>query len=313
MNDVLYYAGADIGGTSVKLGLYEKGSDTEEIIDKWEIPTDISDNGEHILTDITASIRDVCARKAIEYSKISGIGICVPGPVDTDGIVHECVNLGWKSVNICKELKELSGIPYIVAGNDANVAALGEMWKGGGKGFDSLIMVTLGTGVGGGVIIDGKIHSGSIGAAGEIGHMTVNPKETKVCNCGSKGCLEQYSSATGIVRIARNIMNISEGEVITAKTVFDMAKDGDVLADEAVNMAAEYLGIALSSIACVTDPQVFVIGGGVSGAGKFLLDKIEKYYNIYSMNTLKNKEFRIATLGNDAGLYGCIKMVIDNA
>lgn len=313
MKDVLYYAGADIGGTGVKLGLYEKSETGEALVYKWEIPTDRRDNGKRILNDVDDSIRKVCADKEIDYKMIAGLGIGVPGPVNEDGVVYECVNLGWKKVNVCSKYREISDIPVIMAGNDANISALGEMWKGGGKGASSLVMVTLGTGVGGGIIIDGRIHPGINGAAGEIGHITVNPDETAVCTCKSRGCLEQYSSATGIVRIARDIMNIPADEEISAKTVIDSAKAGDALADKAVDIAMRYLGIALSNVACVTDPQVFVIGGGVSAAGEFLINKIEKYYNKYSMNTLKNKEFRIATLGNDAGFYGCIKLVIDNS
>lgn len=313
MEDILYYAGADVGGTSVKLGLYEKGSDSEKLAEKWEIPTDVSDGGSHILNDIAVSLKKVCADKNINCQSIAGVGIGVPGPVDSDGVVHECVNLGWKSVDVCREFRNISGIPLITVGNDANVSALGEMWKGGGQGFSNLIMITLGTGVGGGVIIDGKIHAGSTGAAGEIGHMTVNPDETELCNCKSRGCLEQYASATGIVRIVKNIMNVPDSEDLDAKIVIDRAKAGDKAADKAVDKAMEYLGMALSNVACVTDPEVFVIGGGVSAAGEFLIKKIEKYYNMYSMNTLKNKKFRIAMLGNDAGFYGCIKMVMDNA
>lgn len=312
MKDILYYAGADIGGTTVKLGLYEKGPDHEELKHRWEIPTDISDGGSHILEDIAASLEQVRKDMCAGCGRIDGIGIGVPGPVDADGVVHGCVNLGWKTVDVCKTFAEISNIESVMAGNDANVSALGEMWKGGGRGFTNLIMITLGTGVGGGVIIDGRIHAGSTGAGGEIGHITVNPDETLMCNCKSRGCLEQYSSATGIVRLARSIMNISDDEELTAKTVIDMAKAGNRYADMAVDEAMRYLGIALSNVACVTDPQVFVIGGGVSAAGEFLIKKIEKYYNMYSMDALKNKEFRIAALGNDAGFYGCIRMIMDN-
>ena len=312
MDEVLYYAGADIGGTKIKFGLYKKGVCSEGLEAKWDIPTDISDSGSHILGDIAVSLKKVCADRNIDYSLIAGIGIGVPGPADSCGVVKACVNLGWKNVDVRGEFRKISGIPVVMAGNDANVAALGEMWKGSGCGFDNLVMVTLGTGVGGGVIIDGRIHPGSTGAAGEIGHITVNPYETEMCNCKSRGCLEQYSSATGIVRLAKQMMDIS-GEELDAKTVIDMAKAGDESADRAVDKAMEYLGMALSNIACVTDPQVLIIGGGVSAAGEFLIKKIEKYYNMYSMNTLKNKEFKIAGLGNDAGFYGCIKMVMDNA
>ena len=176
MDEVLYYAGADIGGTKIKFGLYKKGVCSEGLEAKWDIPTDISDSGSHILGDIAVSLKKVCADRNIDYSLIAGIGIGVPGPADSCGVVKECVNLGWKNVDVRGEFRKISGIPVVMAGNDANVAALGEMWKGSGCGFDNLVMVTLGTGVGGGVIIDGRIHPGSTGAAGEIGHITVNPK-----------------------------------------------------------------------------------------------------------------------------------------
>ena len=187
------------------------------------------------------------------------------------------------------------------------------MWKGGGRGYDSIVMVTLGTGVGGGVILQGKILTGCKGAGGEIGHMKVNMDETRVCGCGNKGCLEQYASATGIVNMAKE--NVPEGSYladkkVTAKAVFDGAKEGDAYCMEVVEKFGRYLGVALSNVAHVVDPEAFVIGGGVSAAGQILLDVVEKYYNENSMFALKNKSFHLAELGNDAGIYGAVRLVL---
>ena len=277
-----YYVGVDVGGTTVKMGMF---SDTGELLDKWEIPTRRKNNGQYILSDIVDSIEE--KRETFE-GNIKGIGVGIPGPVTADGTV-------------------------LKVGNDANVAALGEMWKGGGRGYDSIVMVTLGTGVGGGVILQGKILTGCKGAGGEIGHMKVNMDETRVCGCGNKGCLEQYASATGIVNMAKE--NVPEGSYladkkVTAKAVFDGAKEGDTYCMKVVEKFGRYLGVALSNVAHVVDPEAFVIGGGVSAAGQILLDVVEKYYNENSMFALKNKSFHLAELGNDAGIYGAVRMVL---
>jgi glucokinase len=307
------YFGIDIGGTSIKLGLFtEKGN----LLDKWEIPTRSENGGEQILSDAAKSILAKIEEKDLNKEQIKGIGIGVPGPVLEDGTVIECVNLGWGIFNVADELKRLTGYETKV-GNDANVAALGEMWQGGGKGYENLVMVTLGTGVGGGVIINGKIVTGSKGAAGEIGHITVNYDEKDSCNCNKFGCLEQYASATGIVKEAKRLLartnepsKLREIENLSAKLVFDYAKEGDNLANQSVEQLGRYLGIALSHIAHVVDPEVFVIGGGVSKAGNMLTDLIKKYYENNVMLALKNKEFRMAELGNDAGIYGSAKLII---
>ena len=270
-----YYVGVDVGGTTVKMGMF---SDTGELLDKWEIPTRRKNNGKYILSDIVDSIEE--KRETFE-GNIKGIGVGIPGPVTADGTVLKCANLGWDVFSVSNKLASLTGVGNVKVGNDANVAALGEMWKGGGRGYDSIVMVTLGTGVGGGVILQGKILTGCKGAGGEIGHMKVNMDETRVCGCGNKGCLEQYASATGIVNMAKE--NVPEGS---------------------------YLGVALSNVAHVVDPEAFVIGGGVSAAGQILLDVVEKYYNENSMFALKNKSFHLAELGNDAGIYGAVRMVL---
>lgn len=303
-----YYVGVDVGGTTVKMGLF---SDTGEILEKWEIKTRKENNGENILPDVVESIEE---KRAERGGNIKGIGVGIPGPVTDDGVILKCANLGWDVFSVKNTLAGLTGVGNVRVGNDANVAALGEMWKGGGRGYDSIVMVTLGTGVGGGIIHQGKILTGSKGAGGEIGHTKVELNETEVCGCGNRGCLEQYASATGIVRMAKKYMKedscLAGKDRISAKTVFDGAKNGDAYCLEIVERFGRYLGIALSNVAHVVDPEAFVIGGGVSRAGKIILDVVEKYYNENAMFALKDKEFRLAELGNDAGIYGAVRMVL---
>jgi len=310
-----YCFGIDVGGTSVKLGLF----DTEgNLLDKWEIPTRKENGGASILPDIAASLLDKIEERGIERAQVCGAGIGVPGPVTPEGYVPVCVNLGWKDRYPGKELSELlDGIPVRV-GNDANVAALGEYWRGGAQGYDHVVLLTLGTGVGGGVILNGKIVDGVHGAGGELGHVVVNPEEPDACNCGSHGCLEQYASATGVVRVAKRALREDpETESVlrsiadfSAKDVFDAAKAGDALALNAVDTLCRYLGLATANCALTIDPEVFVIGGGVSRAGSILTEGIGKYFHNFTP-LLKNKpKFALATLGNDAGIYGAARLVL---
>ena len=301
-----YYVGADVGGTTVKLGLF---SEQGKLLDQWEIPTNKDNNGSNILPDVAASVKE----KANEHHVvIEGIGVGVPGPVTEDGVVLKCANLGWDVFSVEDKVRELTGIEKVKVGNDANVAALGEMWKGGGEGFQSIVMVTLGTGVGGGVILNGKILTGSKGAGGEIGHTKVEYNEEDTCGCGNHGCLEQYASATGIVRMAHKELEKKHKSVghLSAKTIFDAAKAGDSFYVQIVEKFGLYLGTALSNVACVVDPDAFVIGGGVSKAGQIIIDLVEKYYNQKAMFALRNKKIVLAKLGNDAGIYGCAKLVM---
>ncbi len=305
--------GVDVGGTTVKIGLFTKSG---ENVDKWEIVTRKEEGGKYIIDDIVASIEGKIKERAIHKDNIAGIGLGVPGPVTEDGTVLKCANLGWGVFNVVKELEEKTGFT-VKAGNDANVAALGEVWQGGGKGHDSIVMVTLGTGVGGGVILGGKILTGSNGAAGEIGHLSVVYDESETCGCGKVGCLEQVASATGIVKEAKKLLNNSDKpsklrqvQYLSAKEIFDAAKEGDELANDLVEDLGKYLGLALSHIAGVVDPQAFVIGGGVSKAGQMLIDVVQKNYEKNSIFALKNKKFFLAELGNDAGIYGAAKMVL---
>lgn len=311
----MYCFGVDIGGTTVKLGLFTTEGN---LLEKWEIVTNKENHGASILGDIATSIKEKMEEKAIKTEEISGIGIGVPGPVTDDGTVLKCANLGWDVFNVAEEVTRLTGVQNVKVGNDANVAALGEMWKGGGRGFKSLVMVTLGTGVGGGVIINNKMLTGSKGAAGEIGHIMVNYEEPDTCGCGKRGCLEQYASATGIVKEAKRMLarvetpsKLREIENFTAKDIFDLAKEGDEVAKDSVEQLGWYLGLACAQIAQVVDPEAFVIGGGVSRAGEILTEVIKKNYSDKVMFALKERTFTLATLGNDAGIYGSAYMVTE--
>ena len=309
-----YCFGIDVGGTTVKMGLFTTEG---ELLDKWEIPTRNEDGGAYILNDVAASVEAKLAEKNIEKEDVAGAGIGVPGPTLDTGYVSICVNLGWKDKNPANELSELLSIP-VKAGNDANVAALGEMWKGGGEGYLDVVLLTLGTGVGGGIIINGEIAPSHRGVGGELGHITVNPDEEATCNCGNHGCLEQYASATGVVRIAKKLLAASKEEsslrtleTVTAKDVFDAAKAGDHLAVEAVEVLGKYLGLVVANVALTVDPDVFVIGGGVSKAGQVLIDVITKYYHKFAKIIGDNKaKVVLAKLGNDAGIYGAARMVL---
>lgn len=309
-----YVFGVDVGGTTVKLGLFDSDGN---MLDKWEIPTRTEDGGKKILPDIAESIQGKMEEKKITAENVAGVGVGVPGPVDGNGIVHKAVNLGWGQFDLKKELTGLLNGMRVEGGNDANVAALGEMWKGGGQGYQNLVAVTLGTGVGGGIIINGGIMTGSTGAGGEIGHIHVEDHETESCGCGNFGCLEEYASATGITRLANRALQASDkdsvlrnGEV-SAKTVFDAVKSGDELAIEVARKFGEYLGKGLGIIAGVINPEIFVIGGGVSKAGEVLFDYIRPPFEKTVFHGCKDTVFALATLGNDAGIYGAAKMVLD--
>jgi len=310
-----YVFGVDIGGTTVKLGLFdEKG----ELLDKWEIPTDKTDKGKNIVGDVCDSIKSKISGRGITAGDVMGVGVGAPGAVDEDGVMTGgAVNLGWDVFNLRTTMEEkLDGIK-VVAGNDANVAAYGEMLKGGGKGHKNVVAVTLGTGVGGGVIIGGRLITGATGAAGEIGHIRVDDEETLKCNCGHTGCLEQFASATGIARLAKRRIEADDkasvlrsAEVLDAKAVFDAVKAGDEVAIEIAKEFGRYLGKGLASVADVVNPEVFVIGGGVSKAGEILLSFVEPEFEKYVFPPCKGAKFALAELGNDAGIYGCAGMIL---
>lgn len=309
-----YAVGVDIGGTTVKLGLFDENAN---VLDKWEIPTIKDNQGAQIVPDVAKSVLAKLAEKNIDKADVAGIGVGAPGAVDEDGVMTGgAVNLGWPVFNLRTTLEEATGGIPVKAANDANVAAFGEMWQGGGKGYSDMVAVTLGTGVGGGIIVNGKILTGATGAGGEIGHIHLEDAETEVCGCGHCGCLEQYASATGIVRLAKRRLaqddkaSVLRDSEISAKTVFDAVKAGDEVAVEIAKKFGYYLGKGLASVANVVNPQVFVIGGGVSKAGDILLTFVEDSFQQYVFPPCRHAKFALAKLGNDAGIFGAAGMIL---
>lgn len=306
--------GVDVGGTSVKMGIFTLKGDLKK---KWEIATIPHNDPKALIEKIAVSVRERLEESGLTLMDCVGVGMGVPGPVLSNGYIEVVVNLGWRGVFPARILSEcLDGMP-VSLGNDANVAALGEVWMGGAKNYEDVVMVTLGTGVGGGIILGGKIVPGRHGLGGEIGHMHVRESETEVCNCGGIGCLEQISSATGIVREAKRAVarqgagsRLSSADGISAKNVIDAARAGDTLALEVVDTVCKYLGIALAHIAMTIDPEVFVIGGGVSKAGDFLIERIREKFIYYTPITESRAAIVLAELGNDAGIYGAARQVL---
>ena len=309
-----YYIGIDLGGTTTKLGIFTTDG---ELVEKWEIPTRTADTGALILPDIASSIKEKLQDNGIAHDDVLGAGLGVPGAVQDDSIVVPCVNLNGWGGDVAGKLSDICSFP-VKAVNDANAAALGEMWQGSGKGYSSVVFVTLGTGVGGGIIIDGKLIRGSHGAGGEIGHVKVSTDETHPCGCKKYGCLEQYASATGIVREAYRLLydteipsSLRELSNVTAKDVFDEAKKGDDLACQVVSFFGEKLGYAFATISAVCDPEIFVIGGGVSAAGEIILETVVPNFKKHAFPAAENTKFALASLGNNAGIYGCARLIAE--
>lgn len=306
--------GIDLGGTTVKMGLFTTDG---TLVERWEITTRTEDQGRYLLPDIADSMKEAMTRHQLTTEQIAGVGMGVPGAVLHDSFVKPCVNLEqWGGFDVAAKLEELCGFPAKIL-NDANAAAMGEMGMGGGKGAENLVFVTLGTGVGGGIIVGGKLLAGVHGAGGEIGHIKTGPRDGKVCGCGKRGCVEQYASATGIVNLAQERLGQGNEETalrgvenLTCKDIFEYAKGGDAVAMELVNELAEHLGRALAAVSCVCDPEVIVIGGGVSKAGTFLLEAVERQFRSYAFPASEDTRFVLAELGNDAGIYGGVQMIL---
>lgn len=311
-----YAFGIDLGGTTAKIGLF---TTTGDLLEKWEVPTDTSDQGARILPNLAAAVQDKMAQRSLRPDQIEGVGLGVPGPVQDSSVVAiVCANLGgWGDCDAGVQLSQLLGGLRVQVGNDANVAALGEIWMGAAKGCRSAVMVTLGTGVGGGVVADGKLIEGAHGAGGEIGHITVNPQEPAQCGCGKHGCLEQYSSATGVVRCMNKLLEQNpdvpctlRGRDFAAKDVFDAARSGDKLAQQEVEDMTLTLALALGNIAAITDPEMFLVGGGVARAGDVLLEPLSRHYQANAFLSCRNTPIRLASLGNDAGIYGAVRLIV---
>lgn len=307
-------AGIDIGGTSVKFGLFTPDGN---LIQKWSIPTRTEANGCHILEDIACSLKETLHGLGLSLKNLTGAGMGIPGLVLPGGYVEICANLGWKSLNPQEILSGLlDGLP-VRCENDANVAALGEVWQGGGRKYQDMVMITLGTGIGGGVILGGKIRSGKEGLCGELGHIHIIEEETESCGCGGIGCLEQAASATGIVRTANRLLNASNRpsllrgkETVTAKDVIDAAKAGDAISTEALDRGCRYLGWVMSAVTMTIEPEAYVIGGGLSAAGTFLTDKIRHYHEAFTPLIREKIPVLLAELGNDAGIYGAARLIL---
>lgn len=308
-----YCFGVDIGGTFVKLGLFTAEG---ELLDKWEIRTRREDNSSHILPDIAEALEAKMLEKGISKDEVAGIGFGTPGPVTEDGVAVCPANLDWVNKPVAKELTELTGLPA-KGGNDVNVAGLGELWRGGAKGYKNAVVVPIGTGIGAAIICNGRVITGATGAAGEVGHIHVDDEIKEACGCGAVGCVEQFSSATGLVRMAKKALAESDRattlrdlEGVTAKDVIDAAKAGDAVADEIFDKFCDYLGYSLAATAAVIDPEIFIIGGGVSKAGQVLVDRVQAYFKKYVWPGRRDIKFALAELGNDAGIYGAASMMI---
>ena len=305
-----YLYGIDIGGTTVKMGLFGEDGTLKE---KWEIKTRTEENGKNILPDIAQAVNDHSKANGFDKEDVIGLGVGVPGAVLEFSKVNECVNLGWGSVDVAGELSKLTGCK-VKATNDANAAALGEIWMGAAADYNSAVMITLGTGVGGGIIVDGKIIDGSRGYGGEIGHMTVDPFDDRVCNCGKTGCLELYASATGIVYETKKALkdfkeatSLRDLDEVTAKDIFDAAKEGDVFSLDLVDYEAEYLAMGIANILNIINPETIVLGGGVALAGDILLNPLRKKLEKYALPvTLEDLKIVQGILGNEAGIKGAV-------
>lgn len=315
--------GIDLGGTTIKFGILTLEGEVQE---KWAIETNTLENGRHIVSDIVESLKHSLSLYGLTKDDFLGIGMGSPGAVDrTSKTVTGAFNLNWADTQeVGSVIEKEVGIPFFID-NDANVAALGERWVGAGANNPDVVFVTLGTGVGGGVIADGNLIHGVAGAGGEIGHMIVDPENGFTCTCGNKGCLETVASATGVVRVARQLAEqyegssaikaaIDNGDTVTSKDIFIAAEDGDKFANSVVERVSRYLGLAAANISNILNPDSVVIGGGVSAAGEFLRSRVEKYFVTFAFPQVKKStKIKIAELGNDAGIIGAASLANQQA
>ncbi|WP_218653556.1 ROK family glucokinase [Streptococcus pluranimalium] len=310
--------GIDLGGTTIKFGILTEAGEVQE---KWAIETNILEGGKHIVPDIVASIKHRLDMYGLTSDDFVGIGMGSPGAVNRDDkTVTGAFNLNWKEIQeVGSVIEKETGIPFAID-NDANVAALGERWVGAGANNPDVVFVTLGTGVGGGVIADGNLIHGIAGAGGEIGHMVVEPDTGFECTCGTVGCLETVASATGVVRVARRLAEsyegdssikaaIDNGEGVSSKDIFEAAQGGDNFANSVVDKVCFYLGLATANISNLLNPDSVVIGGGVSAAGEFLRSRVEANFKKYTFPQVRQStQIKLAELGNDAGIIGAASL-----
>ena len=303
-----YIYGFDIGGTTIKIGLFDVSGN---LLKKWEINTNKTDKGTHILEDIFQAIKN----HQVNLEEVLGYGFGVPGPVIA-GLVVKGVNIGWENYNLKTEFSRLTKSDLVFVENDANVAALGETWQGAGVGYQNSALITVGTGVGGGIVVDSKVIEGAHGSGGEIGHIRVIHENGLLCNCGNKGCLETVASATGIKNMFNTMLHTSnlssklkDIDNPSVKMIFDAAKDGDPLSLAVIDKTSYYLGYACQILSVITNPDIIIIGGGVSNAGDFFIDRIRSHFQQIAFNSVKGTLIVEAKLGNDAGIYGAASLV----
>ena len=308
-----YYIGIDVGGTSVKEGLFDEDGNP---LAKASVPTPPIVDAAGFAA-VTEAIDQVVAKAQIPRAFVAGIGLAVPCPIPASGDAKVKANIAINLPELRVAIQEHCPDAVVKYENDANAAAMGEAWLGSAKGVQNVVMVTIGTGVGGGVIVNGDVVSGVVGAGGEIGHITVNRHETATCGCGKHGCLEQYSSATGVVRCMKKLLDENpdtpctlRGTDFAAKDVFDAARAGDALAAREVDEMTDTLGMALASIASTTDPEMFMVGGGVARAGDVLFNPLREHFKTYAFSSCRETPIVAATLGNDAGIYGAVRLIV---
>ncbi|MBC2851332.1 ROK family protein [Cetobacterium sp. 8H] len=313
-----YFAGVDIGGTNTKIGVLNSEGD---ILKSTSIKTESIMGVDYTLNKIWGTIQNLLEELEIDEIMVKGIGMGIPGPVIDRKIVGFFANFPWdKNINISEKMEKISGVKTRLD-NDVNVIALGETLYGAGKGFSKSVTIALGTGIGGGIFIDGKLVSGATGAGGEIGHMKLE-KEGKLCGCGQKGCFETYASATGVIRETLSRLQINknnslykriDGDLnkLEAKYVFDEAKNGDKFSLDIVDYVSEYLAMGIGNILNVINPEIVILSGGVALAGDILLDKVKEKLPNYALEiTVEKLKIRIGELGNDAGIKGASALTI---
>jgi len=309
------YVGVDVGGTTMKLGICNAEG---TLLQTFEGPTEVNKGSDAILHNIATYSKQIVEESSYSWEQVQGVGIGIAGFLDIpNGFMKHSPNLYINNVDIKGTLeKELNVL--IKVNNDANVAALGEAWAGAGRGISNCVMYTLGTGVGGGIIIDGKIVEGFQSVAGELGHMAIVPDlEAIQCGCGKRGCLETVSSATGIIRMAEEAVargdrtTLASVEKIMAKDVLDAAKAGDEVATRITARAAYYLGRSMAMMSVILNPECYIIGGGVAKAGDFLFDQIREVFEKYTQDASKeNVKIVPAVLGNNAGVVGAAGLIL---
>lgn len=301
-----YVLGIDVGGTSIKAGLFDTAG---KLLDIAKIKTTELVN-EEAFRIVTTGLDKLLEASSLSAKDVVAVGLDVPGPVDSQGHVGVLANISLDVEGFKAALTKHFAGAVLAFINDANAAALGEVWQGGAKDVKNCVMVTLGTGVGGGVIVDGKLVAGSFGAAGEIGHMNMEPDETELCGCGKKGCLEQYASAKGLVKLYNQACREAGQEprkiehATDTISVFAALEDGDVCAEQAVDKMCAYLGRALSLISVIVDPELVLVGGGVAGAWNVIGPKITAAFRERCFPASAAMRISAATLGNEAGMYG---------